>query len=357
MQCKHPLIRIESQKQYYRNKKGELTKKAKVISSEEYEKWAKNNNDYVKIQEIPCGKCIGCRLDYSKTWATRAMLEASQWEENYFITLTYDDKHKPYNWKMADKETGQIWVDDGSWKGTLNPEDWKKFMYRLRTEYARKYNHRGIRFMAAGEYGENTKRPHMHAIMFNMPIPAEELKVYKQTYTKDFLYTWEWLTNIWGKGNVIIAEVTWNTCAYVARYMCKKQKGPGSSEYYAKNGQIPEFMRMSNRPGIARKYYEEHKKEIYNQDELIVTGRNGKVKSIKPPKYFDNLFSKENPEILEEIKERRSEACKHSEKLKGKQTTLKKARRLETEERSIQRRTTALKRNHLELNSQQKKTK
>lgn len=357
MQCKHPMIRIESQTQFYRNKKGVLSKKAKVISSKEYEKFAAKNDDWIKVQEIPCGKCIGCRLDYSKTWATRAMLEAMQWEENYFITLTYDDKHKPYNWQMPDLETGQIYTDPGNWNGYLNPDDMKHFMYRLRTDYARKFKHRGIRMMYCGEYGEDTKRPHYHAILFNMPIPANELKVYKQTYTKDFLYTWDWLTEEWGKGNVIIAEVTWNTCAYVARYMCKKQKGPTSSEYYASRGQTPEFMRVSNRPGLARQYYEEHKKEIYAGDELIIKGRNGKPVCIKPPKYFDNLFKEFNKEYMEELKERRSEACQTSEKLKGKTTTLKKAERLEIEERSIKARTTSLKRNQLDLDSKAKAKK
>ena len=42
---------------------------------------------------IPCGQCIGCRLDYSRRWATRLMLELQCHESAFFVTLTYDDDH------------------------------------------------------------------------------------------------------------------------------------------------------------------------------------------------------------------------------------------------------------------------
>ena len=45
--------------------------------------------------EIPCGRCIGCKLDYSRQWANRCSLEATQWQNNYFITLTYANEYLP----------------------------------------------------------------------------------------------------------------------------------------------------------------------------------------------------------------------------------------------------------------------
>lgn len=43
--------------------------------------------------KLPCGQCIGCRLERSRQWAMRCVHEASLYEKNCFITLTYDDSH------------------------------------------------------------------------------------------------------------------------------------------------------------------------------------------------------------------------------------------------------------------------
>lgn len=43
--------------------------------------------------EIPCGRCIGCRLEYSRQWANRCLLELGYHENSWFVTLTYDDLH------------------------------------------------------------------------------------------------------------------------------------------------------------------------------------------------------------------------------------------------------------------------
>jgi len=44
---------------------------------------------------IPCGRCVGCRLERSRQWAMRCMHEASLHEENIFITLTYNPENLP----------------------------------------------------------------------------------------------------------------------------------------------------------------------------------------------------------------------------------------------------------------------
>lgn len=44
---------------------------------------------------LPCGQCIGCRLERSRQWAIRCAHEASLYEENCFITLTYRDEDLP----------------------------------------------------------------------------------------------------------------------------------------------------------------------------------------------------------------------------------------------------------------------
>lgn len=50
---------------------------------------------------IPCGQCVGCRLDYSRRWATRLMLELECHTSAFFLTLTYDDDHIIRGEKLA----------------------------------------------------------------------------------------------------------------------------------------------------------------------------------------------------------------------------------------------------------------
>lgn len=96
---------------------------------------------------IPCGHCIGCRIDRSRDWAIRCSHEAQLHEQSAFITLTYDDDHLPADF-------------------SVHVKTWQLFMYRLRDSLPQK-----IRFFACGEYGDTTQRPHYHALIFNHSFP------------------------------------------------------------------------------------------------------------------------------------------------------------------------------------------
>ena len=63
---------------------------------------------------------------------------------------------------------------------------------------------------------------------------------------------------IWKLGNVAIADVSWQTCAYVARYCVKKLGDDVSRETFESFGVLPEFSLMSRKPGIAGFYALEH---------------------------------------------------------------------------------------------------
>lgn len=231
--------------------------------------------------ELACGQCIGCRIDYSKQWALRCMLEAKQWKDNIFLTLTYDDEHVP------DK---------------LIPEHLTKFLKDLRRSMDYHYGNNGIRFFACGEYGELYMRPHFHIILYNCPVPDKQ---FFKSYRGVKLFTSPQIEKIWGKGFISIGDVTFESCAYVARYVLKKQKGKGSAEYYENLGIVPEFVRMSRRPGIARDWYEAHKDEIYVNDEIFLSNGKGAVRALKPARYFDRLYDHYNPEQLEVVKQKR----------------------------------------------------
>lgn len=351
MSCYYPLLRLEFTKRQKLKQDGTKTNAAQIISYEsaDFEKYSRiaeglEQTEGIKVQRIPCGKCIGCRLDYSKAWATRAMLEAQNWKENYFLTLTYDDEHKPYKAETFSKESGEIFTDPGYWNGTLDPTDIQLFMKRLRITWLRRYGAEDIRFMLCGEYGGQTKRPHYHAIMFNFPIRTESLKFYKYNGQHEALYTCEEIEEIWGKGYVIIGEVTWSSCAYVARYVTKKIGLPANQEWYAMQGQEPEFLRVSRKPGIGRAYYEMNKEQLYKFDQLLMKKYNGEPIKVRPPKYYDKLYDLERPEEMEKIKKKREKMAKESEKRKRKQTTLGLKEQWQVEERALTAKTKSLKR-------------
>ncbi len=260
-----------------------------------------NNNRYI---DIPCGKCIGCRIDYSRDWALRCQLESMYHSRTMFLTLTYDDEHVPHS-SYIDNITGEF-------KDilTLFPDDFTKFMKRLRINYKRKYD-KELRFYACGEYGSKTLRPHYHAIVFGLDL--DDLSLVKQSGTGADLFESEFVNKSWNKGYALLSESSFDACAYVARYVMKKRKGKDSVEYETYNIE-PEFVRMSRMPGIATNYYEEHKHDIYKYDEIILN--DGKV--FKPPVFFDKMYEDEFPEEFAKVKEKRIMCAQISDDTKEK---------------------------------------
>lgn len=241
---------------------------------------------------IPCGQCIGCRLEHSRQWAMRCVHESSLYDDNCFLTLTYNDENLPPN-------------------ETLIHDDFQLFMKRLRKKFGN-----GIRYYMCGEYGEEQDekkaeingigRPHYHACVFNFDFTDKE---HYRTVNGFRLYTSETLNKLWGKGYCIIGDVTFESAAYVARYIMKKQKGKLDPDLHynrgldAETGEIklikPEYTQMSRRPGIASAWWTEFKDDTLKD---FVTIRGMKM---KPPKYYDKLLEEESPEKLLSIKEKR----------------------------------------------------
>ena len=318
MTCYKPLLRVEyprcpdgKTKDGRRKNKFEIYK-LDNLEKNQLEREYLNNKIYFNrekyglkpiVQIIPCGKCVGCRLEYSKDWATRCVCEAKEWKENWFITLTYNDENIPYKDKFiyTNENNEKItFTDDGTWNGYLKPEDLTNFLKRLREKEARIKNHENIRYFSCGEYGDNTQRPHYHAIMFNLNI--EDIELLKYDENGNPLYKSKYLDEIWGKGHVFIAEVNWSTCAYVARYIMKKIKGKESIiDYYAK-GQTPEFTRMSRMPGIGKTYIEKNWKKVYKHGYILAMKYDKTLTKCRPPKYFNDWLKENHPEEYKKYK-------------------------------------------------------
>lgn len=237
--------------------------------------------------ELPCGRCIGCRLEYARQWAMRCMHEASLHKDNSFITLTYNEENVPYGY-------------------TLVKKDYQDFMKRLRYHTRTK-----IRFYACGEYGEEDLRPHYHACLFGYwPKDARVLKVQDNGHK---LFVSKELESIWGKGFAPFGAVTFESAGYCARYICKKITGDRSREAYwrvdEKTGvchQVsPEFALMSrggrNGPGgIGKGWIDKYGLEVYNADSVIINGR-----EVLPPKYYDDQQPEEKIQKVKEERVRR----------------------------------------------------
>lgn len=286
-----------------------------------------------EVIQVPCGQCIGCRIDRSRQWANRCLLELEYHDSAYFVTLTYDDEHVPKSY-YADPATGEAHTSL-----TLCKRDFQLWMKRLR----KKFSDDKIRFFACGEYGGETKRPHYHAIIFGLHL--DDCIKYKTVKEGDSYYTYYNSVSIqstWPNGFVVVGEVTWESCAYVARYVTKKLTGPQASFYKTFNLE-PEFSDMSRRPGIARQYFDDHGKEIYDHAYINVTTPKG-GKKFRPPRYYDRLFDIENPGVLDDLKERRKRNAQSIMEAKMKRTNLSPLEILKAEECAFSNKTKKLRR-------------
>lgn len=204
---------------------------------------------------VPCGRCIGCRLDRSRDWAVRCMHEAqTHGSENCFLTLTYDDEHLPSDYSV------HVHVH-------------QKFIRALRDGTGRK-----LRFFACGEYGDKDQRPHYHYLIFG--YRPRDLRLHSKKNDIP-LYTSETIQKHWKFGFSTVGELTYETAAYCARYVVKKIGGDRAAEHYRRVHPVtnevvqvqPEFAKMSNRPGIGDAWYTTFKSDIFPSDFCVVNER------------------------------------------------------------------------------------
>lgn len=249
---------------------------------------------------IPCGKCIACRLSYSREWAARCMLELKDHDSAYFVTATYSDEEVPKSY-FSDPDTGEALPSY-----TLRKRDFQLWLKNIRADFPDDK----IRFYGCGEYGSHTFRPHYHVILFGLHL--DDLSLYKRTET-GLLYNSDKLSATWfrfdpvqrlhfPRGYVVVAPVTWDTCAYVARYTAKKYMTLGDDFFDEFNMEKP-FVLMSRRPGIGKNYLERHP-ELFDSKALFVPSGDG-VKRSSIPRYFYKCLERSDPDLCEALKEKR----------------------------------------------------
>lgn len=281
-----------------------------------------------RVIDIPCGQCIGCRMDYAREWANRLLLELQDHDQKncFFVTLTYDDqciKDKCLR-AYSDPTTGVV----EGYSLSLCKRDLQLFMKRLRkaVEPAR------IRFYAVGEYGGQTFRPHYHLILFNLPLPVGDLSFYKKSplgydYSNSAL-----ISKCWPYGWNVVAPVTWESCCYTARYMLKKQKGKNASVYDDFSLEAP-FSVCSRKPGIAYSYIE--RCGDFSKVRSIVVGTDRGSKQFPPPRYLERIFADSHPEEGKKRQRIRRLSALNREKIQLSKTDLSKDSYLEMMEKNF----------------------
>ena len=164
------------------------------------------------LMPLRCGKCFACRLFHASCWATRVVLERTQYTKSAFVTLTYDPKFLPKD-------------------GSVHKKEVKNFLKRLRYYLG----DRKIRYFAVGEYGTKSLRPHYHLIIFNL------------CFTEKKIIDKAWSLKGVKLGHTYLGDVTNQSARYCTEYCVKKwnknnDRRPADLE--------PEFMLSSrDKPG------------------------------------------------------------------------------------------------------------
>lgn len=223
--------------------------------------------------KLPCGRCIGCRMEKARQWGIRCVHEAKLWPSSYFVTLTYADEFLPPG-------------------GSLSLRDVQLFMKRLR-KWRKSTKSDPLRFFLGGEYGDENKRPHYHALLFNVRFP--DLKFLAKNARGEDLFTSGVLSSLWSvdgqpMGHVSLGAVTFDSAVYCAKYALKKVTGDLADSHYEvfdSDGVVhqrrPEFAVMSRRPGIGHGYYEKYGQEVRDHDSIVINGR-----EVRPPRFYDS---------------------------------------------------------------------
>lgn len=198
-----------------------------------------------------CGKCLHCRKKRAFELAARCVLHASLYEQNCFLTLTYDEKQDDYH-------------------NRLQYSDIQKFKKRLRKTTTGKK----IEIFNVHEYGKNNKK-HWHLIVFNHDFADKKVFTYKQGIP---LYTADSLCRLWPYGFSTIGDVSEASAMYQSQYVQKDFK----------NGNLTNARKSCSRhSGIGKPYFVKHFKQLLRLGYVPVNGQ-----KLPLPRYFEKLAHK-----------------------------------------------------------------
>lgn len=182
---------------------------------------------------LPCGKCLLCRKARAWEITIRALLERQAHPDQAccFITLTVDDAHMP-----------DVFPDM-----KLRHKPWQDFAKRLRKRCG------SFRFMMCGEYGEVSKRPHYHAVIFGLDLTDKTWDPITGTFCDSPL-----LRDIWSNGNIMCRPVNDNAIAYVAGYELKLDGSDDDIKSDDPDVHDRNYVKWSRRPGLGFDFMDQY---------------------------------------------------------------------------------------------------
>jgi hypothetical protein len=251
---------------------------------------------------VACGQCMFCRLERSRETALRCVHESKMFDDNCFITLTFNDEKlkemcplTPGGYSLV-REHAQLFMK------RLRKKFATGFSYVLRDGKERFYKSDNVRAYGCGEYGDRNGRPHFHFCLFNCAFPD---RVYEGGRDGFKYYSSKCLSSLWSFGYSSVSDFSFETAAYVARYCTKKVTGRKADGHYL--GRLPEFSVYPTRGGgLGKTWFDKYgKSDVFPTDSCIARGA-----KCMAPKYYDRLRERLDPEGLAEAKRLRSERAK-----------------------------------------------
>lgn len=248
--------------------------------------------DFVKAhRDLPCGVCLDCRIRRQREWSIRAYHESQLHRDSCWLTLTFAD----------------------------NPVTLSRKPYQLFFRALRKAGYK-FSYFGCGEYGEKLARPHFHICMFGVTFMHD---AYPWRLKNGVMYYRSpTLEKYWTLGNSELCPLAPGAAQYTAGYTTKKIGGDLADEinpetglrHYEKihphTGEIielePEFVLVSTKPAIGKRWLEKNYREIYPADSVVMNGKEYPV----PRKYDEWLKNELDPDLWEIVQAKRLQHIK-----------------------------------------------
>jgi len=210
---------------------------------------------------IPCGKCLPCKMRKRSSWSFRLVQELRYSKSAYFVTLTYEDKFLP---SSENEMKTQI---------TLA-------LKRIRKQNKALWPEMKLSYYLTAELGAETKRPHFHAIIFNLHDSYEKI-----------------LKKEWELGMFQVFPANEAMINYTTGYFLEEEKDTL-------------FYLMSK--GLGKTYFENGLHHRDNSKFYVTTSSGVKVNM---PRYYKDKIFNETKKLLNKTRALNSELLSYSQKL------------------------------------------
>ena len=239
------------------------------------------------FRRFPCRKCIPCLLARQKAWVSRLTEELQNHDENYFVTLTYDEVHVPID------EYGEM---------CFNRQHLIKLNRDIRKRYQQGYLEnpvksflygspeklelpKGVRYKyyITSEYGPGgTHRPHYHAVWYGLQGGLDIVELLFRT--------------LWPYGFVSVFPAKDGAAGYISKYLVTD--GIGKQSYQSLDNGMRPFALMSKGLGLS---YADRMGDFHRADSRRMYVQKHGVKSRMDRYLKHKIFSED---VLEEVAEK-----------------------------------------------------